>query len=167
MSYIRSLSNPEGLYIIASISKKAEFFLPNKVEALHMPLEVFEGLLKKYVSQECEPASSEGNEIYLHEGASLKFLAPPEQVAAYGRSSGADWKWFLHYEGWEQPIEMWEVTLDSIAQDVRRQYIHEDIFASMKENFECMEQIIQQQEAETPAPTEALKLFKAWFEGNL
>lgn len=153
MSYIRSLSNPEGLYVIHGISGKAEFFLNDPKRFLCMPAEIFNGLLDKYVRQDAEEHSSEGNEVYLHQGASLKYLAPPEQMAAFGRSC-EDWKWFLHYEDWQQPIEMWDVTLDYIAQEARRQYEEELLLDSMEAKFADVDSL---------KPLEALKLFRMWL----
>lgn len=153
MSYIRCLSNPEGLYIIAGISGNAEFFL-NDSTYLFMPIEVFDGLLDKYVRQDAEEDSTEGDEVYKHQGASLMYLAPPEQRAAFGYSSGDDWKWFLHYEGWEKRIGMWDVTLDYIAQEARRQYEQELLLDSMEAKFADVDSL---------KPREALKLFRMWL----
>jgi hypothetical protein len=132
MSYIRCLTNPEGLYIIQVAGGTIQFFLQDG-EFVTMPGDDFEGILRKYVRSEGEENSIEGYEVYKFGKATLKFLAPPEQLKFLGRTEDSqklinpnnDWKWFLHYPDWEKPIEMWEVTLNYIASRFEQEYLEE------------------------------------------
>lgn len=127
MSYIRCLSNPENLYIISTSGGEdnkgvAVFFLDEG--SVYMPVGVFENLLRKYVRTDCEEGSTEGKEVYKYEKAMLRYLACPEQKEIFNKDA-KDWKWFLQYEGWAQPIEMWEVTLHHIALRFELEYERE------------------------------------------
>jgi len=55
MSYIRSGSNPEGLYIVGT-SKDVEVMEGSK-DVWHIPYKVFNGLIKKYDAKNYEPCS--------------------------------------------------------------------------------------------------------------
>lgn len=162
MSYIRCLSNPEDLYIITLQNGNTQFFLKDG-ESVFMPDQVFSELLRKFVRQDCERHSIEGHEVYKQEKATLKFLATPEQIATYGKASGKDWKWFLEYEGWEKPIEMWEVTLHYIASSFEREYAEEQLTAQL-------ETWLKNPEVQKLSALEALEAFKTnkecWFCGE-
>ena len=93
MSYIRSLSNPEGLYIFGNLQGTVEIYHDGPISKT-MPLEIFEGLCKAYFDNfgECTE----------YEGASIG-----------EEKRDGHFKYVLRYENWE--VEMWFVTWSYIA----------------------------------------------------
>lgn len=96
MNYIRSLTNPEGLYVwrdgrgSVNISEGAK-------PILKMPVRSFHGLLRHW-------HENYTNLNVSYKGASL--------------SCTKDYKWRLKYKNWRRSIVMWEVTLECIAKSV-------------------------------------------------
>lgn len=109
MSYIRCLSNPEGLYIwgdgsgnltiahTGTARQRARGDQPIK----YIPAKIFHGLFKHWL------ATCEENVSY--RGASLKYLR-----------RGAHFKWKLSYGDWS--LYMWDVTLNYLAEKNRHRW---------------------------------------------
>lgn len=93
MSYIRALSNPEGLYITGNTYGQVEIM--QALEDRLMPRHVFEGLLKRWFTKEEEHAK--------YRGATITELS-----SKYGIDA---WKYELNYKNWDSPIRLWRVTL--------------------------------------------------------
>lgn len=92
MSYIRSISNPEGLYIFGS-EEGVEIMRGSEMIGV-IPTEVFTGLIKEYIDGFCENCE--------YKGASIKekwILGHPKTVLSYNNFN----------------IIMWEVTWYYIA----------------------------------------------------
>ena len=100
MSYIRSLSNPEGLYIWG---ETRDVMIACNGELYSMPTDVFHQLLgrwKRYMGT--RPVKYMGGrleEVKVRKGANNK--------------DSYDYKWRLSYNDWH--IDMWTVTLHYIA----------------------------------------------------
>ena len=98
MSYIRSISNPEGLYIVGT-GENVEIHLGRKsaepYKTLYIPTKVFKGLIKKF-------AREDPDDYCKYEGALIEFV-----------KIGNDFKWRLVYDDWE--VYMWEVTWEYIV----------------------------------------------------
>lgn len=96
MSYIRPLSNPEKLYIYAS-GNGVNICLPHGRPTYLMDPAEFEGLLHEW--------NNDPNGTVMFGEAYLE-----------KRDVGNDFKWFLGHNSWDGEVEMWEVTLEHIAE---------------------------------------------------
>ncbi len=92
MSYIRALSNPEGLYIWGD-EQGAAICLEGNIQ--YMPIPVFETLLKRWWAN--HDGFTDREEIK-YQGAALTY------------ETGV-WKWVLSYKDWEREIDLYETTL--------------------------------------------------------
>ncbi len=108
MSYIRCLSNPEGLYIIHD-GTHIEIMCKGDIKTL--PASAFEGVMRRYLDEQL----CEAGDAVAFEGARLEYMI----------TESDDWKWIFSYQGkdghgvdqdWR--IEMWKVTLEYIARNV-------------------------------------------------
>jgi len=63
MSYIRSGSNPEGLYIIGNMNDQLEIFDDPDERSKTMPIEVFEKLCKMWFDNFCDDVEYKGASI--------------------------------------------------------------------------------------------------------
>jgi len=109
MSYIRYLSNPEGLYIWGD-GKNVNFTLASEKEILTMPQKTFDKLIKKYIK-------SYGDDIS-YRGASIKEvfvknnkMNPKPFWKIVGKYDG-NYQMRLSYKNWH--IDMWLVTWEYI-----------------------------------------------------
>ena len=93
MSYIRSTSNPEGLYIFGT-EYDVEICVGSE-DALHIPLEIFDKLIVAFIDGYCEDCE--------YCGATIK----EDWIAG-------EFKCILAYDNWS--VEMWYVTWYYIAQ---------------------------------------------------
>jgi len=104
MSYIRSGSNPEGLYIVGT-KEGVEFYVAGVDYSQNlpraMPVEVFEGLLRKYHK------SLDASKVE-YGGATVK------EVWIDGLG-GNKYRIRLNYKDWDTPIDMYEVTWSYIV----------------------------------------------------
>jgi len=98
MSYIRSLSNPEGLYIFGD-GRNIELIVKKEPIKL-MPPQIFKSLMLKWLDNDFDDDELD------FEGAKLKVEKRNE-----------NFKWILSYADWQ--IEMWEVTLFYVATSVK------------------------------------------------
>lgn len=106
MSYIRSLSNPEGLYIFGSKSG-VEIYGPWKEDNSHfhlVPYEVWDGFCSEFVKEYDDELEYMGMSITYEK-----------------RKDGSDFKYYLKYEDWE--LEMWAVTWDYIISRYHDEYL--------------------------------------------
>lgn len=109
MSYIRSTSNPEGLYIWGDDKNVNIVFGKELIK--YIPIKIFDGLLNKY-NKSC------GNGVKF-KGASIKetFISDGKKQTklqkAFGVQSG-NFKMRLSYGDWHK--DMWKVTWEYIAQ---------------------------------------------------
>lgn len=104
MSFIRSGSNPEGLYVFFD-GKNIEFCVrDNPIKT--MPPSTFYGIMNKYIEDGIYAHSPEHLEF---EGATLIY----DQFSQYSEH----FKWRLCHDAWGPNfhLEMWEVTLESLA----------------------------------------------------
>lgn len=98
MSYIRCLSNPEGLYIWGSDKKTNEVYISLGVEKLKvLSLSDFNKIIKKFNNYE-----EDGNEMYKSGKIKLEYI-----------KVGKDFKYRLSCGKWH--IDMWEVTWQYIC----------------------------------------------------
>jgi hypothetical protein len=104
MSYIRTLSNPEGLYIWGTSSKErgeCVSIAAKGKELVAMPRNVFRKLLLLWHDIYCnglpddDAVNTEKRVVF--EGATLTL--------------NDNWCWDLNYPTWPEPISMYEVTL--------------------------------------------------------
>jgi hypothetical protein len=93
MSYMRCLSNPEGLYIV-HCGGPIEIFSSGK--EWRIPRHIFHGLFLRW---------QKNHGPVKYRGASL--------------SETPDFRWSLNYKGWTEPIVMWKVTTAYVAESVR------------------------------------------------
>ena len=102
MSYIRPLSNPEGLYILCD-GHGIHVICQEQLgpEGFYMPVDVFHGILERWVEDDCCEEEIE------FQGARLCHLG-----ICLGNESG-NWKWELSFQG--NSVRMYEVTLFYIA----------------------------------------------------
>ncbi len=119
MSYIRCLSNPEGLYIWGD-GKYANFTLasePNFLDKIvQIPQKTFDNLLKKYIK-------NYGDNVN-YRGASIKVvwvktgkLHPKAMWEIIGKYD-TDMKIRLSYKNWH--IDMWLVTWEYITKRYKK-----------------------------------------------
>lgn len=94
MSYIRSTSNPEKLYVFGS-ANGIEWH--NRAYSFTIPYEIFDAACREYV---------ETDEAVDHQGLSIQM-----------EKRGDDFKIVLRWGGHE--VEMWEVTWDAITDRYR------------------------------------------------
>ncbi len=100
MSYIRSTSNPENLYVWGD--GKVTFFSSRKhgpTPVYHMPTNIFHGLIRKWHRRYQEATWYKGAEI--------------KEVWVYGDGQCNELRIQLSYDAWN--IKMWCVTWDHIA----------------------------------------------------
>ena len=100
MSYIRSTSNNENLYVFANMGAIVEFHKGTELIGT-MPQDVFNGLIDKYIENFCEDTEFHGAMI------SEVFYKQPERL-------GGEFKMRLEYNH-EWGIEMQDVTWYYIA----------------------------------------------------
>lgn len=101
MSYIRCLSNPEGLYIIGT-SEGVEIFGEKPIV---MPAKDFNNLIKMYVKDRC-------NEDFQSGGIKLVYKrVPPFKDTVFGKMG--NFKWVLTFK--KRRVEMWDVTWNHIV----------------------------------------------------
>lgn len=99
MSYIRSITNPEELYIVGSHAG-IEIYAGQDNQRL-VPYDVFHTLLLKWYEE---------HEDVEYKGASLKC----EHI-------GTGFRWVLRYTAWpDRSLVLWETTLQVVADDVKR-----------------------------------------------
>lgn len=96
MSYIRSLSNPEGLYMFGS-GKRVEFYVGN-ASSLLAPAEEVNAALRKWARY--------------HEG--------PQHSGGFFILETKDFKWLLWHTSWKIGIVLWDVTMTYIARRFER-----------------------------------------------
>jgi hypothetical protein len=99
MSYIRSLSNPEHLYIIASSSGSVEFL--GEVSK-RLPRHVFETIMSRWIKR-YRP------DKIRYKGAWIREIDEPGEN---------QFRWEFGYKGWDAPVIMWKTTLFYIAKDI-------------------------------------------------
>jgi hypothetical protein len=92
MSYIRCLSNPEGLYIWGNTSDQI-MIAAKDYELVTMPKRAFVDILKKWIAA----YGNDEDRCNVKSGASLTL--------------NKDHRWELFYKGWPRAIPMWETTL--------------------------------------------------------
>lgn len=96
MSYIRSTSNPEGLYIWGERGGRVQIAVGN--DLLSIPRHVFRGLLKRWRNADLD-------DVTQYRGASMRVTK--------------DFRFELRYDGWKKgkKITAYEVTWAYIAND--------------------------------------------------
>jgi hypothetical protein len=99
MSYIRSLGNPEGLYVIATMDGQVEF-MGEGVSSL--PRGVFDRLMVRWSRNRWDP--------------------PVEYRGAKMTQSEDFSHWTLTWKDWPKGITAWEVTWAYIAHNVEDRY---------------------------------------------
>ena len=107
MSYIRNTSNPENLYIYAD--EELVYFLKGHIEIGIMPVNIFNGLIKKYIrnsEEECEYKKAKIEEINIIE----------DNISIFKNK--------LSYNGLE--IIMWTVTWYYLAMNNYKNILKED-----------------------------------------
>lgn len=97
MSYIRCLSNPESLYVIATMNDVE--FIEGPKPILHVPFDVFEGLARKWYKNYQVPCSYKGFKV----------------------EETPDFRWRLSYNNWRRTIILYEVTLAYMWDRFRRE----------------------------------------------
>lgn len=97
MSYIRCLSNPEGLYIFGN-GRTLE--IHSKGDPKYLAPSILNQLLKNWLIDEGEANA------YAFEETTLTF----EKV-------GEDFKWRLNHPSWKDPLDLWETTLYYLAKN--------------------------------------------------
>jgi len=120
MSYLRSISNPEGLYVVDSGNKGTIEFL-NAGDVLSMARYIFDYLMMGWIG---------GREEIHYRGASVCFKKDE-------KSYEGDWKIHLTYKGWKWPekrgtsgfhppedyvMKMWGVTWSFIVHSHEKYY---------------------------------------------
>jgi hypothetical protein len=100
MSYIRCLSNPEGLYIWGNRDGTVTA-TGNKFKAFNLPTKTFEGLCRKYAN------GGDWDDKTVYKDASVSY----EKVGGHFRS-------VFRYQ--DKKIVMWEVTWRAIASKFKR-----------------------------------------------
>lgn len=103
MSYIRSTSNPEGLYIWHDVN--GPVIVTTQTRDGRLPLEVFEGIMRRWGR---DPF------LYVYDDEGLTFKGATMKV------NKRNWKWQLNYTGWEKPVECYQVTWEHVARNVLR-----------------------------------------------
>ena len=95
MSYIRPLSNPEGLYILCE-GHSVHVICQEQLgpEGFYMPVDVFHGILERWIEDGCCEEEIEFQGARLCENC-------------------GNWKWELSFQG--NSVRMYEVTLFYIA----------------------------------------------------
>lgn len=94
MSYIRCLSNPEGLYIV-DCGQGIEIYI--RGEEWRIPRKTFHRLFLKWDDYR--------DEMVTFRGAALR--------------QTEDFRWELGYKGWHRPIVMWETTVRALVESVK------------------------------------------------
>ncbi len=110
MSYIRCLSNPEGLYIWGT--DKQLCIAEGQLKIKTIPIEIFNCLLKKYHKNFGENTKYKGasiKEVYITD----KKKKNPKMLWKYFGKYGGHHKMRLSYKKWH--IDMWLVTWEYIA----------------------------------------------------
>ena len=108
MSYLRSLSNPEGLYVVDGRRKKGTIDFLRDGEIYTMPKYIFDYLMCAWI---------DGRESTHYRGASV----------FYGKDTESnDWKVFVTYNKWADKkipvLKMWEVTWSFIVHSHEKYY---------------------------------------------
>lgn len=96
MSYIRSTSNPEKLYIWGE-GDGSVAITEGHEDILQMPTNIFHELLKRWYNQEFGLDDTDDLEVVKYKGASLELTK--------------DFRWRLDYKTWERSILLFETTL--------------------------------------------------------
>jgi hypothetical protein len=108
MSYIRGLSNPEGLYIWGDEEKVT---VTKGSETIgYIPIPIFNGLIRKYIRGYCEDCKYKGAEI--KEVLVKNDIELPDEEFDKDPSV-ANFKMKLSYDNWS--VIMWYVTWYYIA----------------------------------------------------
>lgn len=123
MSYIRSGSNPEKLYVFWSTGGKVEFYPGADYPPFrHMPPKVFETLGHAYWQAVIE--QSPGDDGFEYEGGWLKWVTVPNTTEEHIE---VDWKIQIGYKDgdYEWSLDLWEVTcremFDRFREELRYQ----------------------------------------------
>ena len=108
MSYIRGLSNPEGLFIwgdeeTVTVTKGPEIIG-------HIPISIFNGLIRKYIRGYCEDCKYKGAEI--KEVLVKNDIEVPDEEFGTNPAT-TNFKMKLSYGDWS--VIMWDVTWYYIA----------------------------------------------------
>jgi hypothetical protein len=114
MSYIRCLYNPEGLYIWAD-EKYTNITISGKTGISQIPVDIFEGLIKKYHKNFGEDTKYKGASI---EQVFVKSGKKPNRIQKMMNVEDGRYQMRLSYNHW--CIDMWLVTWEYIAQHGRR-----------------------------------------------
>ena len=103
VSYIRSTSNPEGLYIWHDMSGPV-FIVSGRIRREHkLPVEAFEGIMRRW-----------GRDPFLYDDDGAGFKGATMTL------NKRNWKWQLNYPGWKKPVECYQVTWEHVARNVLR-----------------------------------------------
>ena len=137
MSYIRSISNPEGLYIVGT-GENVEIYVKTDV-VKYIPGDIFDGLIKKYIDnfyEDCE-----------YKGASIQYV-----------KRGKDFKIEFSYSDWK--IYMWDVTWNYIvmSEEIKEIYYEQNhnffykIFKKVVNGASYASRAIHRKSRDTKAP---------------
>ena len=123
MSYIRCLSNPEGLYIYGSSRGKIEIATGN-CEVCSIPRHIFNGIMLRWLNSRSNVSyrGAHLEEVHIERLDSNGKKIPLDDF--WAKLSGGEgdvferiYQWRLTYKGWS--VYMWEVTLFYIASNVQ------------------------------------------------
>ncbi len=90
MSYIRCLSNPEGLYIWAQADGSVGISCLQHRDVLYMPTDVFEELLRRMKARWEAPGSYRGGSLKAHPGERFRYSKMRLKWKDWGRGVYVD-----------------------------------------------------------------------------